>query len=82
MIVKEKNQVLWSNTAVAFATALFCCVLWGSATPAIKIAYRLFGIATDDTASRLMLSGARFMIAGLMIILFASLMRKKILLHL
>ena len=80
MIVKEKNQVLWSNTAVAFATALFCCVLWGSATPAIKIAYRLFGIATDDTASRLMLSGARFMIAGLMIILFASLMRKKILL--
>jgi len=80
MIVKEKNQVLWSNTAVAFVTALFCCVLWGSATPAIKIAYRLFGIATDDTASRLMLSGARFMIAGLMIILFASLMRKKILL--
>ncbi|MCR5517208.1 MAG: DMT family transporter [Lachnospiraceae bacterium] len=80
MIVKEKNQVLWSNTAVAFATALFCCVLWGSATPAIKIAYKLFGIATDDTASRLMLSGARFMIAGLMIILFASLMRKKILL--
>ncbi len=80
MIVKEKNQVLWSNTAVVFATALFCCVLWGSATPAIKIAYKLFGIATGDTASRLMLSGARFMIAGLMIILFASLMRKKILL--
>ena len=30
---------------VVVLSAVFCCVLWGSASPAIKIAYELFGIA-------------------------------------
>lgn len=43
---------------VVVLSAVFCCVLWGSASPAIKIAYEQFRIDASDTASRLMLSGA------------------------
>ena len=42
---------------VVVLSAVFCCVLWGSASPAIKIAYELFRIDVSDTASRLMLAG-------------------------
>ncbi len=77
---QNENQSIWSRASIAFATALFCCILWGSASPAIKIAYSLFNIGPEDTASRLMLAGARFVIAGLMIILFATVMRRKLLL--
>ncbi len=65
---------------VTILTAVFCCVLWGSASPAIKIAYELFRIPADDTSSRLMLAGARFTIAGVMTILFGSILAKKMLL--
>ncbi len=74
-----KKHAIWSSLPVLFATALFCCVLWGSATPAIKIAYELFGIAPDDTASRIMLAGARFILAGFMTIVFGSAISGKVL---
>ena len=59
---------------------MFCCVLWGSASPAIKIAYELFRIAPEDTASRITLAGARFLIAGVMTIAFGSILAKRFLL--
>ena len=74
-----EKRVIWTIPAITFLTALFCCVLWGSATPAIKIAYELFQIGPGETASRLMLAGARFQIAGVMIILFGSLLNRKFL---
>ena len=73
---KTKGSI-WAWFPVTFITAVFCCVLWGSATPAIKIAYELFRIGSDDTASRLMLAGARFVTAGIMTILFGSLLARK-----
>ncbi len=76
--MKKKN--LWAWFPVTFGAALFCCILWGSATPAIKIAYELFGIGADDTASRIMLAGSRFIIAGLMVVIFGSLIKRKVLL--
>lgn len=74
----EKNTI-WTRFPVVFATALFCCILWGSASPAIKIAYQLFRIPADDTASRIVLAGARFMIAGVMTIVFGSLLSRRML---
>lgn len=68
---------IWTYLPVTFITALFCCVLWGSASPAIKIAYDIFGIPADDTASRLMLAGARFVLAGGMTIVFGSVISRK-----
>ena len=75
--IENKKGIIWSVTPVMVATAIFCCVLWGSASPAIKIAYSLFKIEASDTASRLMLAGARFMLAGVMTIVLGSLLAKK-----
>ena len=72
-----KNKSIWSYMPVVVATAVFCCVLWGSASPAIKIAYELFHIGADDTSSRLMLAGARFTLAGAMTIVFGSVLAKR-----
>ena len=74
-----EKPVIWTQFPVVFATALFCCILWGSASPAIKIAYQLFRIPADDTASRIMLAGARFVIAGVMTIAIGSLLSRRIL---
>lgn len=77
--MKKREGSIWAWLPVTFAAALFCCVLWGSASPAIKIAYELFGIAPDDTASRIVLAGARFILAGAMTICFGSLLSRKLL---
>lgn len=76
---RREGQVIWAWFPVTFAAALFCCILWGSASPAIKIAYELFRIGPSDTASRIMLAGARFTIAGIMTILFGSVLSRKFL---
>ena len=79
--IRDKNNgVIWAWFPVTLLTAVFCCVLWGSASPAIKIAYELFKIGPEDTASRIMLAGARFMIAGVMTIAFGSILARKFLL--
>ncbi|MCR4908904.1 MAG: DMT family transporter [Lachnospiraceae bacterium] len=67
---------IWTFFPVTLLTAVFCCVLWGSATPAIKIAYRLFKIGAEDTASRIMLAGTRFMLAGIMTVVSGSLIAR------
>ena len=74
----EKRSI-WTYTPIVVLTAFFCCVLWGSASPAIKIAYELFEIPASDTPSRLMLAGARFILAGVMTIVFGSLLTRKML---
>ncbi len=73
----NKAQSIWAWFPVTLLTAVFCCVLWGSASPAIKIAYELFQIGPDETASRIMLAGTRFVIAGSMTIIFGSVLAKK-----
>lgn len=70
--IRKNKSLIWARFSVVFITAFICCMLWGSASPAIKIAYRLFRIGPDDTASRIMLAGARFVLAGGMTILFGS----------
>ncbi len=75
----EEKKVIWSWLPVTVLTAVFCCVLWGSASPAIKIAYEQFQIGPEDTASRIMLAGARFMIAGVMTIVFGSILARRVL---
>ena len=74
---KRGDGLIWAWYPVTVLTAVFCCVLWGSASPAIKIAYELFQIGPEDTASRIMLAGARFMIAGVMTIVFGSVLAGK-----
>ena len=78
--MEKQKKVVWSYFPVMFITVVFCCVLWGSATPAIKIAYEAFQISPDDTASRILLAGIRFIISGTMTIILGSIMQRRILL--
>lgn len=62
-----------------FALAALCCFLWGSATPAIKIGYQLFSIDSADTSSIIVFAGTRFLLAGILVVLFQSLLRRQFL---
>lgn len=62
-----------------FAGALVCCFLWGSAFPAIKIGYRLWDIGGDETWKVIRFAGIRFFLAGILVIVFASIAHRKLL---
>ena len=59
-----------SRPIVASSLAIFCAILWGSAAPSIKLGYELFQVGSDDTASKLAFAGVRFILAGLIVLLF------------
>ena len=75
----EQKRNVWTRLPVVILTAVFCCTLWGSASPAIKIGYKLFEVAADDTASRILFAGIRFTIAGVMVISAGSLLAHRFL---
>ena len=77
---KTESKTIWTKLPIVIITAIFCCTLWGSASPAIKIGYELFDIAAGDTPSRILFAGNRFVIAGIMVIIFGSILQKKVLL--
>lgn len=56
--------------------ALLCCFLWGSAFPAVKAGYKIFGIAAEDSFSQIVFAGMRFTLAGLLVVLAGSLSQK------
>ena len=76
----SSKSSIWTRLPIVVLTAVFCCTLWGSASPSIKIGYELFGIGKDDTPSRILFAGTRFIIAGIMVIAFGSILQKKFLL--
>lgn len=61
---------------MVFLVAALCCLLWGSAYPAIKNGYALFDIAADDIPSKLVFAGYRFILAGLGVLAIAALGKK------
>lgn len=65
------------GTRTAWLWALFCCALWGSAFPCIKIGYRLFAVGGADTASQILFAGCRFALAGVLVILAGSLLARR-----
>lgn len=53
--------------------AVFCCLLWGSAFPGIKMGFEFLKITEGDTWSKLLFAGYRFFLSGLFIVIFALL---------
>lgn len=74
----EKTHPL-SKPAAATVCALICCLLWGSAFPAIKTGFAQLGISAEDTASEILYAGLRFSLAGFFTIIISSIMHKKFL---
>ncbi|MGV3491043.1 MAG: DMT family transporter [Devosia sp.] len=67
-----------SDRRVVLALALICCLLWGSAVPAVKIGYGLLAIAPSDTAAMLLFAGLRFVLAGVLLLAYAVVTRRPI----
>ena len=73
---KEKRM---TSTPIVIAMTMFCCLLWGSAFPCIKIGYKLFEIPSGESFSQILFGGTRFFLAGILAVLMGSVGNKKIL---
>lgn len=73
-----KSHELFSNRRVVFLLASLCCLLWGSAYPAIKNGYALFGIAAHDIPAKLVFAGWRFLLAGGVLLVVAAIWNKPV----
>jgi drug/metabolite transporter (DMT)-like permease len=71
-------STLFTRRSSVFALATLCCLLWGSAYPAIKAGYAMLGVAPSDTATQMLFAGWRFVLAGVVVLIVAAAMRKPI----
>jgi drug/metabolite transporter (DMT)-like permease len=70
------SHPFFSNRKVLVLLACLCCLLWGSAYPAIKNGYALFAIAPDDIPTKMVFAGYRFVLAGGLLLLMAALTQR------
>ena len=75
----QKQNIL-TKTGIVALLACVCCVLWGSAIPVIKTGYNLMQVDSADTASQIVFAGIRFTLAGILVLIFASVRERKIML--
>lgn len=67
---------LYSDRRFVIGMAVLCCLLWGSAFPAVKAGYALLHVAKTDTAAQMLFAGWRFLAAGVILLVLAGLSRK------
>ena len=77
-MAQKQNQL--TKTGVVALFAYVCCILWGSAIPAIKTGYRLMQVDSSDIASQIVFAGIRFTLAGILVLIFASVREKRVVL--
>lgn len=58
---------IWTNKYFVTLMAVIACILWGSAFPVLKITYAELQITTTDVSALMLLAGARFFLAGVMV---------------
>mgnify|MGYP000332164767 CR=1 FL=1 len=77
MRMTQKQNILTKTGSVALL-ACVCCILWGSAIPVIKTGYRFLHVDSSDIASQIVFAGVRFTLAGILVLIFASIRDKKV----
>lgn len=60
---------LFQRRGGVLALATLCCLLWGSAMPGVKMGYELLAISAGDLASQVLFAGARFALAGVLLLM-------------
>lgn len=74
-----KNN-LFTNLIIVVLGAILCCALWGSATPFIKLGYRvMFPSGGPDVPSTILFAGIRFFFAGVITVAIYSITRRQLL---
>ena len=76
--MENRKTGFLTNPFVVCVLAVFCCALWGSATPFIKMGYELI-LPTKNTASTILFAGMRFVAAGFLTIVIYSVARRRVL---
>lgn len=76
MQMKDPEK-FFTKPVVVCLCAIFCCLLWGSAFPCVKIGYRLFGVDTSSPASLMLFAGTRFSLAGVFVIAFGAAIKRR-----
>ncbi len=79
MLIKQPEKFFSKNYVVCIC-AILCCVLWGSAFPCVKIGYKLFDVDTQNVPSLMLFAGTRFALAGVLVIIFGSILKRRFLL--
>lgn len=76
----DRAAAFFTRPVVVCVGAIICCILWGSAFPCVKIGYNLFSVDTTHVPSIILFAGLRFTLAGLLVIIFGCVQKKKFLL--
>lgn len=79
-VMKFNAENFFSKNYVVVIGALICCMLWGSAFPCVKLGYGLFNVDTSSYSSLILFAGTRFTLAGILVLIFGSVLQRKILL--
>ena len=73
-------QRVFTSPVIVVLGALLCCALWGSATPFIKMGYKvMFEGGKPDVISTILFAGIRFAFAGFITVALYSIARRKVL---
>lgn len=72
------SNPLFTRRASVFALATLCCLLWGSAYPAIKGGYALLGVGPSDIAAQMLFAGWRFVLAGVILLAVTAALKKPV----
>lgn len=78
MKTNDQSTILSRPLMVALL-ATICCMLWGSAFPAIKLGYRWFDIPAEATGTQILFAGCRFTLAGILTVVIGSILAGKVL---
>ncbi|MGB4589285.1 MAG: DMT family transporter [Clostridiaceae bacterium] len=73
----EHDKNIFQKKSWVIILAIFCSILWGSAFPVLKITYSEMNIASDDLYGKILIAGARFFLAGIMILIYALITMKE-----
>ena len=76
-IEPTKSKSFLATTPGLVLACLASCFLWGSAFPCVKLGYELYAIDSTDLASILTFAGTRFVIAGLMVAVGMSIVKRR-----
>jgi drug/metabolite transporter (DMT)-like permease len=71
MRISDQHTSFFARPLVVVSLATLCCLLWGSAYPAIKGGYALLRIAQDDLGGKMLFAGWRFLLAGIVLLVLA-----------
>ena len=71
---------IYKRSFIMALLATVCCLLWGSAFPAIKLGYKWFDIKAEATGAQILFAGCRFTLAGILTVVIGSILARKILL--